>query len=77
MDSELRWDNQPPNEAGWYWFKQAYDDPFPRIIYVLTRPGHNYLCLNSDGMTLYGKSGFLSVQKMPQANWAGPISEPR
>ncbi len=73
---EFIWDTEPPTESGWYWFKQAYDDHFQRIIYVFTRPGHGYLCVNSEGMSLYQKSDFLSVKRMTKAIWAGPIQEP-
>lgn len=72
----LIWDIEPPTEPGWYWFKEAYDDPLPRIIRAFIRPGHKYLCVWAEHMTLYRNDGYLSVQKMSKANWAGPIQEP-
>lgn len=70
------WTDQAPTEPGWYWFKEAYDDPLPRIIRVFNRPGHSYLSIWAEYMTLYPNDDYLPVVRLTKANWCGPIQEP-
>ena len=70
------WMTDAPTEPGFYWFKEAYDDHATRIIRVFARPGHSYLCIWAENMTLYGNDDYLSVNKMSKAIWSGPILEP-
>ncbi len=59
------WTKEKPTEAGWYWIKADFWSKEKDIVYIES---------SAEGLCLYGTDWPVDVY---DAEWAGPIPEPR
>ena len=64
----MKWTDEKPAEAGWYWFNNLNSQGQPHKIVEVIQKGENKYSYIND-------RGDFDVNQ-PNARWAGPIPEP-